>query len=211
MARAGFAARNTNPYSVHPGIVMVQNWVASLKEKTGRSLDEWLQLIKKAGPAGEKERRDWLKSEHRLGTNSAWWLAERAEGKGTEDEDPEKYLQAAVGWVEAMFAGPKQGLRPLYDQLLQIGLKLGKDVRVCPCKTIVPFYRHHVFAQIKPSTRTRLDLGFSLGATKPTERLIDTCGLAKKDRITHRIPISTSADIDAEVIRWLKAAYELDA
>ena len=34
---------------------------------------------------------------------------------------------------------------------------------------------------------------------------------AKKDRITHRIPISSKADIDKEVERWLKVAYDEDA
>jgi hypothetical protein len=28
-------------YSVHPGVLMTRKWVAILKEKTGRSLDEW--------------------------------------------------------------------------------------------------------------------------------------------------------------------------
>src|SRR5437870_1140544 len=93
----------SNPYSVHPGVAMVQDWIAKLPEKTGRSLGQWLALIKKEGPRTEKERRDWLKSEHGLGTNSAWWLAERAEGKGTEDDDPEKYLQTALQYVEDMY------------------------------------------------------------------------------------------------------------
>ncbi len=75
----------------------------------------------------------------------------------------------------------------------------------------MPLYRNHVFAQIKPATRTRIDLGFALGATKAKGRLIDTGGYQKKDRITHRIPITALADIDDEVKRWLKAAYELDA
>jgi hypothetical protein len=87
---------------------------------------------------------------------------------------------------------------------------LGEDVRICPCKTIVPFYRRHVIAQIKPSTRTRIDFGLALGDTKATGRLIDTGGFAKKDRITHRIPITSSAEIDAELRRWLKVAYDRD-
>ena len=69
-------------------------------------------------------------------------------------------------------------------------------------------YREHVFAQIKPTTNTRIDLGLALGDTKSTGRLIDTGGFAKKDRITHRIEISTVKDIDAEVTRWLKRGYE---
>ena len=118
--------------------------------------------------------------------------------KGEEDGDPEAYLKAAARYVEEMYAGPKAALRPIHDRILELAFELGNDVKACPCKTIVPLYRNHVFAQIKPTTRTRIDLGFALGDTKATGRLIDTGGFAKKDRITHRIPISSLADIDNE-------------
>jgi hypothetical protein len=190
---------------------MVQNWVIGLPEKTGRTLDEWIRLVEDEGPSAEQERRDWLKAEYGLGTNAAWWIAERAAGRGLEDGDPENYLKAAEGYVAAMFAGKKAGLRPIYDRLLELGMSLGDDVKVCPCKTIVPLYRRHVFAEIKPATITRIELGLALKDTSAPERLIDTGGLAKKDRITHRIVITTLANIDAEVNHWLKFAYDLDA
>lgn len=82
----------------------MQKWVGELKEKTGRSLDEWMALIQKEGPEDERSRREWLRSKHKLGTNSAWWLAERAEGKGGEDSDPEAYLEAAGRYVEEQYS-----------------------------------------------------------------------------------------------------------
>jgi len=197
-------------YGVHPGVLMIQKWIAELPEKTGRSLEEWIQLVQTEGPPAEKDRRNWLKKQHGLGTNASWWIAERAEGKGQEDSDPERYLKAAEEYVEGMFSGSKAGLRPLYDRLLSLGLKLGKDVKACPCKTIVPLYRNHVFAQIKPATRTRIDLGFALQDREPTVRLLDTGGRAKGDRITHRIPITSFEDIDQEVTHWLRVAYDRD-
>jgi hypothetical protein len=197
-------------YGVHPGVLMTQKWVETLKEKTGRSLDEWLKFVKKSGPLTEKERREWLKSEHGLGNNTAWWIAERAQGKGEETSDPDAYLRAAEKFVEDMYSA-KQALRPIYDALLKLGLGIGKDVKACPCQTIVPLYRNHVFAQIKPTTKTRIDMGFALGARKAEGRLIDTGGYAKKDRITHRIPISSTDEIDEEVKKWMRAAYEADA
>jgi len=210
MARAASKTTSKSIYGVHPGVAMVQKWIDDLPAKTGRRLDEWIKFIKKSGPKTEIERREWLKKEHGLGTNSAWWLAERAEGKGGEDSDPEAYLRAAEGYVEKMFAGPKQSLLPIYDALLKLGLGLGKDVKACPCQTIVPLYRKHVFAQLKPTTQTRIDLGLALKDLKASGRLIDTGGFAKKDRITHRIPITALKEIDDEVKRWLKAAYELN-
>lgn len=146
-----------------------------------------------------------------MGTNTAWWLAERSVGKGEEVGDPDEYLKAAEKYVAEMFGGKKAHLRPIYNALLKVGLGAGKDVKACPCQTIVPLYRNHVFAQIKPTTQTRIDFGLALGDTKKApKRLIDTGGFAKKDRITHRFEITSLKDIDDEVKKWLKIAYERD-
>jgi hypothetical protein len=203
-------AKSSSRYDVHPGVAMVQNIMAGMKQKTGHSVDEWMVLIEKNAPAGEKERRAWLKEKHGLGMNYGWWLAERSVGKG-DDGSPEIYLKQADEYVVKMFSGAKAELRPIYDALLKLGRSLGPDVKVCPCQTMVPFYRKHVFAQIKPTTRTRIDLGLALKDSKVPQRLIDTGGLAKKDRITRRIEITSLADIDDGVKKWLKKAYEMDA
>jgi hypothetical protein len=199
-------------YSLHPGVQMVQDWIANLKAKTGRDIEQWMKHIRAEGPDDEKACRTWLKEQYGLGTNTAWWLAERARGNklGLADDDPESYLREAPLYVEAMYSGSKAGLRPIYDELLQIGLALGDDVKACPCKTIVPLYRAHVFAQLKPTTRTRLDMGLALKDMKTPARLIDTGGLAKKDRITRRIPLAAVEEIDDEVRYWLKMAYDMD-
>jgi hypothetical protein len=113
--------------------------------------------------------------------------------------------------VEEQYAGPKEKLRPVFDELLTLGKSLGSDVKACPCKTIVPLYREHLFAQIKPTMNSRIDLGFALTHCKGKlpKPLIDTGGLAKKDRITHRIKIMAAEQIDGEVKKWLKTAYDL--
>jgi len=108
------ATQTKSIYGVHPGVAITQKWIAELEEKTGRTLHEWLRLIKKEGPLTEQERRDWLKTKYGLGTNSAWWLAERSLGKGEEMGDPDQYLRAAEKYVEVMFAGKKETLRPIY-------------------------------------------------------------------------------------------------
>jgi len=206
-------AKSANLYDVHPGVAMVQKWVAELKEKTGRSLEEWVALAKKEGPKEDKARREWLKTKHKFGTNNAWWISERVDGKGTEEDSPEAYLKTAVVFVEDQYAGAKEKLRPIYEELLRLGKSMGADVKACPCKTMVPLYRKHVFAQIKPTTNLRIDLGFALTQHKGKlpKRIIDTGGLAKKDRITHRISIESVNEIDAEVKKWLRTAYDLDA
>ena len=86
------------------------------------------------------------------------------------------------------------------------------DTGMRRCKTIVPLYREHVFAQIKPTINSRIDLGFALThfKRKLPKRLIDTGGLVKKNRITHRIELKSVDEIDSEVKKWLKTAYDWD-
>src|SRR6267142_2096682 len=93
-------AKSKTIYDVHPGAEMVQKWVGELKDKTGRTLEEWIALVKKEGPKDENGRREWLKTKHKFGTNGAWWIAERADGKGGEEDSPEAYLKTAARYVE---------------------------------------------------------------------------------------------------------------
>lgn len=94
---------------------------------------------------------------------------------------------------------------------MDLALTIGPDVAVCPCETIVPLYRKHVFARIKPSTRTRIDLGLALKDLPPSGRLISTGGLAKGDRITLRIAVTAVEQVDEDVESWLRKSYELDS
>ena len=55
-------ARSASRYDVHPGVAMMEKWVAELKGKSGRSVEEWIMFVKKEGPKDEKSRREWLKS-----------------------------------------------------------------------------------------------------------------------------------------------------
>ena len=192
---------------------MVQKWIADLKGKTGRTLEQWVRHIKSAAPADEKACRDWLKSAYGVGTNTAWWLAEKAFGNelGMADDNPEKYLAACPVYVERMYSGARAHLRPIHDRIVRLAREIGDEVRICPCQTIVPLYRNHVFAEIKPASNKRIDLGFALGDEPFTARLVDTGGRAKKNRITHKVAITSLADIDLQVKRWLREAYERDA
>lgn len=198
-------------FGIHPSVQMVQAWVSRLKEKTGKTLEEWVDLLQQSDLKTRPEQIEWLKQHYKFSSMAASWIAEKTEGIGWDDGNPTAYLQAAQTYIDAMFAGPKEKLYPIYESLLSISYALGKDVKACPCKTIVPLYRNHVFAQIKPTTRTRIDLGLALGNMKAPSRLINTGGYEKKDRITYRIPLTSLNDIDDEITHWLKIAYEFDA
>jgi hypothetical protein len=119
--------RTSSSYDVHPGLGMYQSSLAGLKQKTGRTLAEWIKLVEKEGPENEKERRAWLKAEHGLGMNYAWWIAERSLGKG-DDGNTETYLRQAEESVDKMYSGPKEVLRPIFEELVALGRGLGNDV-----------------------------------------------------------------------------------
>lgn len=204
------------PYALHPSVAYVQAIVDNLEANTGRPLEGWVRLVKAKGPKDVKRRREWLQAQG-LGASQASLVAERSAGVKTNGfaDTPEGYLAAAAGYVERQYAGKKAALRPLYALLLEAGLAAGKEAKACPCQTVVPLFRNHVFAQIKASTLSRVDLGLALGDPKQLKgagtRLVDTGGFAKKDRLTHRIEITTPEDVDAATRRWLKLAYERDA
>ncbi len=190
-----------NPYSVHPSLSMVQNIITNMRQKTGRTVDEWLALVKTEGPLDEISRRAWLKERHRLGTNYAWWLAERAEGKGAEDDNPEAYLAAALRVRRGAICRQEGAARPLYDRLLQLSLGSGADAKACPCKTIVPAVPGRMCSRRSSRRRRRgsiLALWLAKVTAKISARVIPTGGLEKGDRIrtasgSHRSMTSMTA------------------
>jgi Uncharacterized conserved protein len=186
------------PYGVHASVQHMAAIASNLPSKTGKRLEDWVRLMEEAGPASSKARMDWLKSEHGLGRDTAMTIVELGEGRG--NPDPEAL-------VEAMYAGPKAGLRPLYEALLDFALTLAEDVSATPCSTYVPLLRKHTFAIIKPTTRTRIDLGMALPGVEPTDRLQVAKGQGSA-RITHVIGLSNLEDLDDEVKGWLRKAYE---
>jgi predicted transport protein len=203
----------STPYDLHPSVAYVQSILSNLEAKTGHSLETWLALIQKAGPAETKARIAWLK-EQGLGTNQASLVAQQASAEPGHafSETPEGYLAAAPGYVDTQYGGKKAALRPLFDRIVALARGLGADVKVCPCETIVPFYRNHVFAEVKPFA-TRLDLGLALGdpasVKDPSGSLKDTGGFKKKDRVTHKLELTSEADL-AIALPWLRRAYERD-
>lgn len=203
-----------SPYSLHPSVAYVQSILDNLEASTGKPLSAWLKLLKAKGPKDEKRHAAFLKAQG-LGGNQASLVAARAAGEkaNTFADTKEGYLAAAPDYVERQYSGKRAPLRPLYELVLAKGLAAGPEAKACPCQTVVPLFRKHVFAQIKPSTLSRIDLGLCLGDPKQLKapaRLLDTGGFAKKDRITHRIELSKASDVDEVVVQWLDVAYQRD-
>ena len=67
---------------------------ASMRERTGRSLEEWVEEVRRAGldPLDQKAVRAWLKDVHGVPQNSQWVIADAAaRSAGWVRPDPDAY------------------------------------------------------------------------------------------------------------------------
>jgi len=174
--------------------------IAGLPEKTGKSLEEWLVIVRASQLSKHKEFMTLLKEKHGLTHGFANMIALQALQSDSHTAGDTGAL------VDSQYAGAKAELRPLYDKLLAAIQKMGKDIEVSPKKAYVSLRRNKQFAILQPSTATRLDVGINLKGTKPTGRL-EASG-SFNAMVSHRVRLSKATEIDKELLGWLKQAYE---
>ena len=177
-----------------------QKMLANIEEKTGVTVAEWVKRIHASKKAKHGEIVAWLKAEHGLTHGYANLLAHTAKGSaastsGASDDD----------LVEAMFAGKKADLRPIYDAVMAKVKALGTDVELAPKKAYVSLRRNKQWGLVQPSTATRLDLGLVLKGVAPSGRL-EARG-SFNSMVTHRVRLESVKDVNAELVTWLTAAY----
>jgi len=172
----------------------VETMKANLLRNTGRSIDQWADLVRKSGLPKHGDQMKLLKDTHGLGHGYANLICLTAKGALDVPEDD---------LLAGQYAG-KDALKPVYAALETYAKSLGKDVDISPKKTSVAFRRSKTFAVVTPATKTRIDLGLNLKGSAPTARL-----LAEKpgSMCTHKVRLETAADVDAELKAWIKAAY----
>jgi hypothetical protein len=177
---------------------MTESMIQNLREKTGKSLEQWISLTRASRLAKHGEIVSWLKSEHGLTHGYANLVALRTLQGGAE-------LASGEDLVAAQYAGAKAALRPIYDALIAAAAKLGRDVEISPKKTYVSLRRSKQFALIQPSTATRLDVGINLKGT-PAGKRLEASG-SFNAMVSHRVRLATKNDVDQELIGWLRSAY----
>ena len=176
----------------------IASFERNIEAQTGRSVDDWVGVVRARGAARHGEMVAWLKSEHSLSHGYANHIAKRAldAEKPRSTEDP----------VAHLFEGGKEPLRPLYDRMAGAALALGPDVELAPKKANVSVRRRKQFALLQPSTRTRLDLGLILPGLEAAGRL-EAAG-SFNAMFTHRVRLDADDQIDAQLLSWLREAYE---
>jgi hypothetical protein len=174
--------------------------ISGLKEKTGKSLEEWLKIVRASGLEKHKEFMTLLKGEHELTHGFANLIALQALGSDSHTSDQPNSL------VDAQYSGAKAPLRPIYEAILSVVQKFGTDVEVSPKKAYVSLRRNKQFAIVQPSTGTRLDVGLILKGVAPSGRLEESGSF--NAMMTHRVRIEKPAELDKELTGWLRKAYE---
>ena len=176
----------------------------SLAARTGRSLDEWLALVRASGidPLDQAAVRRWLRAEHGVPQNSQWAIADAAAREAGWTRP------SAAEYVDSQYAGAKAALRPVYDALAAAITGFGDDVSIEGRGTYTTFVRGRQFAAVAAATRDRVDVGLRFTDPPESLRLQPASG---PGQATHKLSLRSPAEVDDEVVGLLHAAYEQNA
>jgi hypothetical protein len=172
----------------------------NLPKKTGRTLDEWKELVGREGLSSHKEIMGFLKGTHGVTHGYANLISQMA--RETQEGGP----PSGEDLVNTQYAGAKESLRPIHDRLAAAVREFGSDVELAPKKAYVSLRRKKQFGLIQPSTKTRVDVGINLKGGDAAGRLEDSGSF--NAMVSHRVRVSDLGEVDAELIGWLKKAYE---
>lgn len=177
----------------------LQSMIKNLKEKTGKSLEDWVKIVNKTKLSKHGEIVKYLKTEQGLTHGYANLITHEAlQSSSVQSTDTDL--------IGAQYLGEKANLKPLYEELIKQIKKFGNDVEISPKKTYVSLRRKKQFAIIQPSTKTRLDVGINLKNADTTERLEKSGSF--NQMVSHRVKLNASDKVDSELIKWLNQAYD---
>lgn len=184
----------------------------NLEAKTGKSLTDWMAIARSCGREKHGEIVTFLKSEHGIGhgyANAIVHAMKDHPSMASATGKPTPMAKSTVGGasaVDALFAGKKADLRPIYDKLKKAIIGFGNDVDLAPKQAYVSIRRAKQFACLHPSTATRFDVGIQLKGVEPSGRL-ESAG-SWNAMVSHRVRVETVQEVDDELIGWLRLAYD---
>jgi hypothetical protein len=170
--------------------------IANFPAKTGRPIEAWIELIRSRGLTKHADIVGYLKTEHGMSHG----FAHRVALVGLAPADAPQ----GAGLVDALYSGPKAGLRPLHDAAIAAATAFGDDVELSPKKAWVSVRRSKQFATVGPGTGGRLEIGLNLRNVAPAGRL----EAAANGMCTHRVRIADTTELDGELQGWLRQAYD---
>ena len=176
----------------------VSTMLENLSEKTGRSLAEWKTLIASEGLTKHGEIVKMLKETHGVTHGYASEIALKALGSDADSSNNTDDL------LVNQYKG-KEHLQAFYDKIIAEVQAFGGNFVIDPKKAYVSLKRKKQFITLNPASKTRFEIGFNLKG-------VDAQGKLEAEKpngiCSHKINLTDIADIDQEVIDWVKMAFE---
>ena len=176
--------------------------LANIETRTGKTVAELVALValvRGSGLAKHGEQVAMLKQALGMGHGDANTIAHVAKAADAPapvaDADP----------LDAIYTGPKAGLRPIHEALVARIDAFG-SYETAPKKGYVSLRRKKQFALLQPSTKDRFDIGLALKGEEPTGKL-ELAG-SWNAMVSHRIRINAGEEPGRAVADWLRAAYD---
>ena len=110
--------------------------------------------------------------------------------------------------VNSHFEGKEPAVQKIYDRLLKAAGKFG-PVKEEPRKTSIHLMHKTAFAGVA-TRKSAVVLTIKSDRKLPSPR-IHKSEQTSAQRFHHEVKLTTPAEVDAELVQWLKAAYALSA
>lgn len=176
-----------------------QEFIQTAKEKTGKTLEQWLSVVKKSGLSKQMEITNWLKAEHKLNHLQASLLA------GLYLNNGQPVYQNETSLLNNQFTKCEE-MRSLYNSVSEKILKAFPDTQLIPKKTYLSFTAIREFAAINIKPK-EIRLGIDLGDMAFTETLQKSKLTGPMPRISHMIILTDINQFDKHVNEYLQLSY----
>lgn len=178
-----------------------QKWFASvrasLEENTGRSLDQWREVMKSCPETGHRARLAWLKAEHGVGVNYGSTILAACAPDGAPGWDEPEALRAAL-WKDA-------GSLSILEAVERATAGVAGVVPT-QRKGYTAFSRAVQFAAMRPLKGGKAVLGLKL-APGVSPRLSPSARRESwSERLTAVVELADPAGVDAEIARLFAEA-----
>jgi predicted transport protein len=175
-----------------------QEFIATVQEKTGKSLQDWLDIIGQSGLDKPNAILKWLKDNHQLNHLQANLLSGIYLNDGEPVFNHEKLFQK-------LFAD-KGHLLPLYEALQQAIAGQLSDTEFIPTKAYVSIEAKRCFA-CATLTKNNIRVGLDLGDLPFDDYTQKAKSLGAMPNLTHMVEISEAHQINKQLIDFVKQAY----
>jgi Domain of unknown function (DUF5655)/Domain of unknown function (DUF4287) len=178
----------------------LQTQIANIQKRTGKSLDELTALVRKAGLTKHGQAVAMLKDTLGMGHGDANTVVHLAFSSPASAGS----AGSAEAELDRIYTGPKAALRPIHEAVMAAVDALG-PFEIAPKKTYLSLRRKKQFAMVGPATNTRVEVGLNMKGIEGTARLE---ALPPGGMCQYKVKLTAPAEVDAELIGWIRTAYE---